>query len=84
MDKRTVDGKKFSELETSDEKMLFLLEGIYDKLESVDRLQYKFHNLERHLQFLIELNIKQLQLQNKNRVWSDNYIKELTQRMNHL
>ncbi len=35
MDKRTVEGKTFQALESNDEKSLFLLEKIYDKLDDI-------------------------------------------------
>jgi hypothetical protein len=40
MDKRTGNGKKFNELETSEEKILFLLEVIYDKLNKPNSSNY--------------------------------------------
>lgn len=83
MDKRTIEGRKFNELKNSEEKMLFLLEGIYDRSESwYNRSQ--LYKIEKNLKFLIELNIHQLQLQNKTRIWTDDYIKELKQRLRHL
>lgn len=36
MDKRTIEGKTFQALETNEEKQLFLLEKLYDKLNDIE------------------------------------------------
>lgn len=84
MDKRTIDGKKFTELKTFEEKQLFLLEGIYDSNQEVVKLKYEFGSLKRHLKFIIQLQIAQLSLQNKNRQWTESYIKTLEKEASYL
>lgn len=84
MDYRTLHGKKFNECSGTDEKMLFLLESIYDKLDDQYRIKSKLEEIQSLLRLIAEVNIREIELQNKSSVWKDDYIKELHRRLRYL
>jgi len=84
MDRKTIEGKQFKKLYTHDKKMLFLLEGIYDKLETPRSYNYELDKIQKILKFIVETQIASLQIQNTDSYWTEPYIKELKERLKYL
>ncbi len=85
MDKRTSKGKKFSKLQTHEEKMLFLLEGIYDEVRSTRYgIRSKMSDSDSILKKILEINIQIMEVTNTNQHWSDEYITKLKKQVSCL
>jgi len=87
MDKRTVEGKKFNELGTSEEKMLFLLEGIYDKLKQdnstnsiLREINHSLHTQNKILKINAECVLFSAKISNRSSTICDKYGKDLEKR----
>ena len=75
MDKRTSKGKKFSKLQTHEEKMLFLLEGIYDEVKSTRYgILSKMSDSDSILKKILETNIQIMEVTNTDKFWPDDKI----------
>ncbi len=85
MDKRTSKGKKFSKLQTHEEKMLFLLEGIYDEVRSTRYgILSKMSDSDSILKKILETNIQIMEVTNTGRFWPDEYVMELKKQVSCL
>lgn len=84
LDKRIVIGREYRKLGEADEKILFFLEKIYDRLEAVQKLKNDTESMKRILLFIAKRELQQQKIQNKNKIWTDEYIKELEDNLNRL
>jgi len=73
MDLRLAKNKKYKEM-SNEEKQIFLLEQIHDKLEKFNDLDWNLTNIKSLLRFIAQREIEQEEIQNRNSAWTKEYI----------
>lgn len=83
MDKRSLTGRHYKKLDLN-QKKLFLLEGLYDCVKENNSTDIILRRQNKILCHIAKTQVKMMQIQNKNTVWNEDYIKQLLQEIDNL